>query len=88
MIRSSLAVIACLGMIVALLSVLDHSMQVQAWSAVVADASSAGALPHPALAKRLEGLPPSAVSTVLTLTGAAITIIAAVTLTWENRPKQ
>ena len=86
--RSSLAVIASLGMVVAVLSVLDHTMQVQAWSSVVADASSAGALADPALAKRLERLPPSGISTVLTLTGAAISIIAAVRLTLENRRKQ
>jgi hypothetical protein len=76
---------ACLGMLVTIMSILDHSLQVSAWSAVVADASSSGALQDPVLAKRLEKLPSGIFSSTLPLAGAAITLLALWGFTKESR---
>ncbi len=86
--RVSLGLFAGLGMLVMILSMLDHSVQISAWSAVVADASRDGALQDPILAKRLAKLPSGVFSTALVLTGAVITLVAIWRLTLENRRRK
>ncbi len=78
--RVSLGLFAGLGMLVMILSMLDHSVQISAWSAVVAD--------DPILAKRLAKLPSGVFSTALVLTGAVITLVAIWRLTLENRRRK
>ena len=65
-----------LGLLVAALGMFERAVQVNQWSSLIASAQEAGVLQNATFAQRLQTLPRSPVTTVITVFGALITILA------------
>ena len=85
--RWILVALALLGLLVAALGMFERSVQVNQWSSLIAWAQETGVLQNERFAQRLGKLPPSPFTTVITLVGTAITLLAMWCLSIQDRSK-
>ena len=83
--RWILIALVLLGLLVAALGVFERATQVSQWSSLIAAAQETGVIHNEEFARRLETLPQSPVTTVITVVGAMMTVLAMWCLSIHDR---
>ena len=86
--RWMLIALVLLGLLVAALGVFERAVQLNKWSSLIASAQDAGVLQNEAFSRRLQTLPPSPFTTIITLIGAVMTILAVSCLSIHGRSRK